>query len=98
MTVSAFLDLAFSVIVDERVNRGWKLDEALGDMKSYARGGDTSSTIIRSGAQSNTVETVEQTPFSNVGGPGAPVTAAEIANMEAMATFQALMSNTGGMK
>lgn len=96
--MDAFLDLAFSVIVDERVRRGWKLDDALEEMKEYARGSSLSETIIRSGTGTNTTVETSEVPASGVGGPGQPVSAAELANVNALAMFEAAMATTSGVR
>ena len=90
MTITGFLDLAHSVCVDERVRRGLTLWEALDDMKEFAAG---TGGIKVSTAGGRT----EEAPKSGVGGPGEPVSAAELQNAEAMAWLNSQLSGTQGV-
>lgn len=92
MSITAFLDLAHSVCVDERVRRGMTLWEALEDMKEFAAGtGGVKVSTTASGSTSR-----RQT---GVGGPGEVVTdPVEIQNAQAMAWLTGQMSGTQGVK
>lgn len=92
MTITAFLDLAHSICVDERVRRGMTLWEALEDMKEFAAGTGGVKVATASG---RTAEA--EAPQSGVGGPGEPVSAAELQNADAMAWLNSQLSGTQGV-
>jgi hypothetical protein len=96
MTVSQYLDLAYAVVVDERVRRGASLYEALDDTADLAAGGG--EVVFRTGAASNTTQAVRAAPppEQGIGGPGQPATAADLANVEAMRLLTGGMSNVQG--
>lgn len=91
MTITAFLDLAHSVCVDERVRRGMSLWEALDDMKEFAAG-DHGVKVAATASGS-----ARSTPKTGVGGPGQPVTAEEMQNADAMAWLQGRLGQTQGV-
>lgn len=93
MTVTDFLDLAHSVCVDERVRRGMTLWEALEDMKEFAAG--TGGVKVATAGGSTTVRA--EKPQRGVGGPGEPVSAAELQNVQSMAWLQSQLGGTQGV-
>lgn len=99
MTVTQYLDLAYAVVVEERVKGGMTLFDALEDTKEWAAGGG-GLTAAASAANTTTQTRASAPPSeelpSGVGGPGAPLTRAELANQEAMAVLAAAMSGTDG--
>ena len=98
MTVTQYLDLAYAVVVEDRVRRGMTLFEALDDTKEWAAVSAGVSMAAKSKPQSSPRSAPE--PVSGVGGPGAPVSAADLANLEAMAILTGALSNTesGGFR
>jgi hypothetical protein len=94
MTITAFLDLAHSVCVDERVRRGMTLWEALEDMKEFAAGtGGVKVSVAATASGSGSAAK----PKDGVGGPGEPVGAAELQNVEAMAWLSSKLGGTQGV-
>lgn len=97
MTVTQYLDLAYAVVVEDRVRRGMTLFEALDDTKAWAANGGAPIQDAAVGTNTSRPQAVpEPEPTSGVGGPGQPVTAAERKNAEAMAILTGVMSNTEG--
>jgi hypothetical protein len=88
MTVSQFLDLAFAVLVDEHMRRGDNLFDALENMKTYAAG--------KGGVKVSTAGGRASQPSQGIGGPGEPATAADLANMNALATLTGAMKSVDG--
>ena len=93
MTVSQYLDLAYSTLVDERVRRGSSLYDSLEATEEWAAGRQPMITVVAKAANTASGNTVEK---ADPGGPGAPLTPEELANAEAMTVFTAAMSNVGG--
>ena len=94
MTVTQYLDLAYAVVVEDRVRRGMTLFEALDDTRDWAA---VSGGIPMPSANSTTrPEAVPEPVSPGVGGPGQPVTAAERKNAESMAILTGVLSNTEG--
>lgn len=98
MTVTQYLDLAYAVVVEDRVRRGMTLFEALDDTKAWAANGGrpTQEAAVGTNTTSRPQAVPEPEPTSGVGGPGQPVTAAERRNADAMAILTGVLSNTEG--
>ena len=98
MSVSQYLDLAYAVVVEDRVQRGMTLFDALDDTSEWAARGSGLGTVAASTTTPKRAAAPPPPPTGGVGGPGAPVTATDLANQAAMATLQAALSGTGGVK
>lgn len=104
MSVTQYLDLAYSVVVDERVRRGSSLFDALEATGEWAAGQQplpevslkaTPVVTTLAPASGNSME--REPDRVDPGGPGAPVTAEERANADAMSMFQSMMGDVGGV-
>ena len=100
MTINQYLDLAYSVVVDDRVRRGARLYDALDETREFAAGRGVIPVATAGGNQSdlarpNTMPEPEP-QTANIGGPGAPITAEDRANAAAMATLNAAMAGVQG--
>lgn len=94
--MSQYLDLAYAVVVDERVRGGAKLYDALEETKSWAASRTAVPAVT---ARGNTTEAPPRPPdqgVSGIGGPGEPVTATDLANRDAMAVLTGAMKSVDG--
>ena len=96
--MSQYLDLAYAVVVDERVRRGMPLFDALDDTREYAASRTHApEPVVVATAGGNTVQAAPPEPErANIGGPGAPLSAEDLANARALATLNNAMSNVQG--
>lgn len=98
MSLTQYLDLAYAVVVDERVRRGSTLFDALEQTAEWAAGGRPPVAAITTPvthAGGNTME--RDVGKADIGGPGAALTPEEIAQAQQMAIFNQAMSNVGGV-
>lgn len=81
--MSQYLDLAYAVVVDERVRRGMTLWDAIDDVRDFAAGGSAGEAATARGidASSNTAK-----PQPNV----------EAMNNNSLAALEAMMSGVSG--
>lgn len=93
--MSQYLDLAYAVVVDERVRRGTPLFEALDDTRDYAAVRTRAPEPMVTTARGNSTEAPPPPPAS-IGGPGEAVSATDLANMDALATLTGAMKNVDG--
>ena len=103
MSLTQYLDLAYSVVVEERMRRGSSLFDALDSTTEWAASarapipGITPTRDARESAPAGG-NSMERADRVDPGGPGAPLTPEEIANGQALAAFEAMMSGVGGTR
>lgn len=99
MSLTQYLDLAYAVVVDERVRRGASLFDALEQTTEWAAGRRPPApevTMPATHAGGNSMERPDPGK-ADVGGPGAPLSAEDLANAQALEIFNSAMSNVGGL-
>jgi hypothetical protein len=96
MTVNQYLDLAYAVVVEEHVRRGSSLFDALELTAEFAAGGERRPVVTGTAGATASGNGTPPPPEQGIGGPGAPLTAADLANQEAMAVLTGAMGGVSG--